>query len=73
MDEERVVQSPVSRKGSKIGSEQPMSPGAHSSPSRNEGPQFDSVPPQPARGGTSRHSEEPPMPTSTTKVIGPED
>ena len=67
------VQSPVSRKRSKVGSGQPMSPGARSSPSRNEGPQFDSVPPQPARGGTSRHSEKPPLPAATTTVIGPED
>ena len=65
------VQSPVSRPGSKVGSNQPMSPGAKSSPSRSEGPKFDSIPPQPSY--TSRHREEPPIPAATTTVIGPED
>jgi hypothetical protein len=61
------VESPVTQKGSKVGSGQPMSPGAKSSPSRGSGPQADSVPSQPAR--TSRHSEEP----GTTTIVGPED
>ena len=69
---EQEVCSPVSRKGSKVGSGQPLSPGARSNPSRSEGPKFDSIPPQPTHGGTSRHSE-PPIPSSTTTVIGPED
>jgi hypothetical protein len=50
------VQSPVSRPGSKVGSNQPMSPGARSNPSLGAGPQTDSVPPQPSTS-TSRHSE----------------
>jgi hypothetical protein len=66
------VESPVSRKGSKVGSGQPLSPGARSNPSRGTGPQTDSVPPQSTHGGTSRHSE-PPLSGSTTTVIGPED
>ena len=50
---EKEVCSPVSRPGSKVGSGQPMSPGARSNPSRGSGPQADSVPPQ--RSRTSRH------------------
>jgi hypothetical protein len=66
------VESPVTRKGSKVGSNQPMSPGAKSNPSCGSGPQTDSVPPQPSNT-TSRHSEEPPLPAATTTVIGPGD
>ena len=69
---EKEVESPVTRKGSKVGSGQPLSPGARSSPSRATGPQVDSVPPQSSPGGVSRHNE-PPLPTSTPTVIGPED
>jgi hypothetical protein len=64
------VQSPVSRPGSKVGSNQPLSPGARSNPSRDSGPQTDSVPAQSSH--TSRHSE-PPLPAATTTVVGPED
>jgi hypothetical protein len=61
---EREVQSPVSRKGSKVGSGQPLGPGARSDPSRPNSQQ-DSVPSQPAHT-TSRHStEEPPLPSSS--------
>jgi hypothetical protein len=67
------VESPVSRKGSKVGSGQPLSPGARTYPSRGAGPQTDSIPPQPTHGGASRHSEEPPLPSSTTTVVGPEE
>ena len=65
---EKEVCSPVSRPGSKVGSGQPLSPGARSNPSRGSGPQADSVPSQPPR--TSRHSEEP---AASMEVIGPED
>ena len=68
---EQEVQSPVSRKGSKVGSGQPLSLGARSDPGRATGPQPDSVPPRP-HGGTSRHSEEPPLPSSTPTVVGTE-
>jgi len=64
--------SPVTRKGSKVGSGQPLSPGARSSPSRAEGPRFDSVPPQPSHGRTSIHQEQP-IPGSTPVTIGPEE
>ena len=33
---EKEVQSPVSRRGSKVGSGQPLSPGARSNPSRTD-------------------------------------
>ena len=54
---EREVVSPVTQKGSKVGSNQALSPGARSSLSRGSVSQ-DSVPPQPSNG-TPRHSEEP--------------
>jgi hypothetical protein len=63
------VESPVTRKGSKVGSNQPLSPGARSNPSRGSGPQTDSVPPQ--QSHVSRHAE-PPLPSSSPTVIGPE-
>jgi hypothetical protein len=49
------VESPVTRKGSKVGSGQPLGPGSRSGPSRGSDPQADSVPPQ-ASHTTSRHS-----------------
>ena len=67
---EQEVCSPITRKGSKAGSNRPMSPGARSNPSRAEGPRFDSVPAQPPHA--SRHSE-PPIPSSATTVVGPEE
>jgi hypothetical protein len=69
---EREVVSPVTQKGSKVGSGQPLSPGSRSSPSRAGGPQTDSVPPQPSHGGASRHSEDP-LPSAATTVVGPEE
>ena len=65
------VASPVTRKGSKVASGQPLSPGARSNPDRAGGPKFDSVPPQPQHR-TATH-EEPPIPGGTTVVTGPED
>ena len=62
------VVSPVTRKGSKVGSGQPLSPGARSSPSRGS-VQSDSIPPQPS-SSTSRHPEEP---SGSMEVIGPEE
>jgi hypothetical protein len=59
------VQSPVSRKGSKVGSGQPMSPGARSNPSRGR---TDSIPARPSYGA-SRHSAEP----AELKITGPEE
>ena len=64
------VCSPVTRKGSKVGSGQPLSPGARSMPGGG-----DSVPPQSThRGGTvSRGAEPEPPLRETTRVTGPED
>ena len=73
---EREVESPVTRKGSKEGSGQPLSPGARSNPSRGAGAQTDSIPPQPTHGGgggVRSHAEEPPLPSAATTVVGPED
>ena len=68
---EQEIQSPITWKGSKAGSDQPKSPGAFSTSSRGPG-RTDSVPPQASHGGASRHSE-PPLPGSTTTVVGPDD
>jgi hypothetical protein len=52
----KIVESPVTRKGSKVSGNIPgFSPGAFSNPSRGNG---DSVPPKPAHGTTARHAEE---------------
>jgi len=61
------VCSPVTRKGSKVGSGQPMSPGARSAP----GERHDSVLPQPIHRA-STHQEQP-VPSSSPVTIGPED
>ena len=69
------VESPVTRKGSKVSSNQPMSPGARSNPSHGDAPQTDRIPPQPSNaggGGVRSHAEEPPLPAATTTVVGPE-
>jgi hypothetical protein len=61
------VCSPVTHKGSKVGSNQPTSPGARSMPHGDRG---DSVPAQPAHGGGGRvapHAEEKP---GEVKIIG---
>jgi hypothetical protein len=49
--------SPVSRKGSKVGSGQPMSPGAKSNPSRADARRPDSVPAQPSNARVSLGEE----------------
>jgi hypothetical protein len=51
----RELVSPVTRRGSKVGSNQPLSPGARSDPGREGGPKFDSVPAQPSHACTSLH------------------
>jgi hypothetical protein len=68
------VVSPVTRKGSKVGSNQPLSPGARSNPGRVEGPKFDAgVPQSQLRTTRAAHQEEPPIPpSSTTVTVGPE-
>jgi hypothetical protein len=63
---EKEVCSPVTRKGSKVGSGQPLSPGARSNPSHGR---TDSIPPQPSYARVSRNAEEP----AELKIVGPED
>jgi hypothetical protein len=57
------VCSPVSRKGSKVGSNPPLSPGARTDPGRD-----DSVP-TPTPYKASKHSEQP----ATINITGPDD
>jgi hypothetical protein len=66
------VVSPVTRKGSKVSGNQPLSPGARSNPSRGPVSQ-DSIPPQPHHGGGGGVKSEDPLPAGTTTVVGPED
>ena len=63
------VCSPVSRPGSKVGSNQPKSPGGKSSPSRAGDARFDSFPPQPshARVSLSSNAQEP----AEVTIVGP--
>jgi hypothetical protein len=65
---EKEAYSPVSRPGSKTGSNQPKSPGAFSNPSRAEGPRFDSVPPQPSHARVSLSEERQP---AEVTIVGP--
>jgi hypothetical protein len=64
---EKEVQSPVSRRGSKVGSGQPLSPGARSNPSRGDAERDPaSEPPQDA----ARRSRSKPAGAQTT-IVGP--
>jgi hypothetical protein len=65
---EREVCSPVTRKGSKVGSGQPMSPGAFSNPSRAGGAGFDSVPAQPPHARISLSEQGQP---ASVEIVGP--
>jgi hypothetical protein len=67
---EREVCSPVSRKGSKVGSGPlGLSPGARSNPSRAS-ERLDSVPAQPTHARTSLGAE---PPGGTLEVVGPKE
>jgi len=61
--------SPVTRRGSKVGSGQSKSPGAFSNPSRGVGAQFDSVPAQPSHAhvSLSSNAQEP----AEVTIVGP--
>jgi len=61
------VISPVSRKGSKVGSSQPMSPGARAP---RKAPAAE---PQLQRRDRAAVHQEPPIPSSTPVVVGPEE
>ena len=72
---EKEVNSPVNTRntGSKLSGNIPgSSPGAKSDPGREGGPRFDNVQPQPQHR-TATHQEEPPIPSSTPVVTGPEE
>jgi hypothetical protein len=67
--------SPTSRKGSKVGSGQPLSPGARSDPGRGDetGPPTAQPQPQAQRHDRTGTHQEPPIPGSTPVTTGPED
>jgi hypothetical protein len=69
------VISPVSRKGSKVGSVsgQPLSPGARSDPSRRDQTEPPGAQPEPPRRDRVATHQEPPIPSSTPVVVGPEE
>jgi hypothetical protein len=64
----KEVVSPVTRRGSKVGSNQPLSPGARSDPGRVEGPRFDSIPPRPSHARVSLGEEGQP---AEVTIVGP--
>jgi len=65
--------SPVTRRGSKVGSSQPLSPGARSAPGRGDQTEAPSVEPQLQRRDRAAAHQEPPVPSSTPVTIGPEE
>ena len=67
------VISPVTRKGSKVASGQPMSPGARSAPGRVDQTEAPSVEPQRQRHDRAAVHQEQPIPASSPVVIGPEE
>jgi hypothetical protein len=69
------VVSPVSRKGSRVGSvaSQPLSPGARSAPGRGDQTETPAAEPQLQRRDRAATHQEPPMPSSTPVTIGPEE
>jgi len=67
------VASPVTRKGSKVASGQPLSPGARSDPSRRDQTEAPSIQPEPQRRDRVATHQAPPIPSSTPVVTGPED
>jgi hypothetical protein len=67
------VSSPISRKGSKVGSGQPMSPGARSTPGRGDQTEAPAAEPQLQRRDRAAAHQEPPIPGSTPVTVGPED
>jgi hypothetical protein len=66
------VVSPVTRKGSKVGSSQPMSPGAKSAPGRGDQTEQPAAEPQLQRRDRAAHQEQPIL-SSTPVTIGPEE
>jgi len=68
------VCSPVTRKGSKVGSGPlGLSPGARSDPGRRDQTEAPSVEPELQRRDRVATHQEPPIPRSTPVVVGPEE
>jgi hypothetical protein len=67
------VASPVTRKGSKVGSGQPMSPGARSTPGRGDQTEPPTAQPQLQRRDRAATHQEDPIPSSTPVTVGPEE
>ena len=67
------VCSPASRKGSKVASGQPLSPGARSAPGRVDQTGVPAAEPQLQRRDRAATHQEPPVPSSTPVVVGPEE
>jgi hypothetical protein len=64
----KEVCSPISRKGSKVASGQPLSPGAKSNPSRGDQTEAPNIPPQPSQARVSLGNKEEP---ASVEIIGP--
>jgi len=67
------VSSPVSRKGSKVDSGQPLSPGARSAPGRVDQTEAPAAEPELQRRDRAAAHQEQPIPSSTPVTVGPED
>ena len=67
------VIGPVTRKGSKVGSGQPMSPGARSTPGRGDQTEPPTAQPQLQRRDRAATHQEDPIPSSTPVTVGPEE
>jgi hypothetical protein len=67
------VVSPISRKGSKVGSGQPLSPGARSAPGRVDQTEAPAAEPELQRRDRAAAHQEQPIPSSTPVTIGPEE
>ena len=67
------VVSPISRKGSKVGSGQPLSPGARSAPGRVGQTEAPAAEPELQRRDRVATHQEQPIPGSTPVTIGPEE
>jgi hypothetical protein len=67
------VASPVTGKGSKVGSAQPLSPGARSAPGRGDQTEPTAQPELQRRDRRAAAHQGQPIPSSTPVTIGPED
>ena len=67
------VCSPVSRRGFKVGSSEPLSPGARSDPGRGDQTEPPGAEPQLQRRDRTATHQETPVPSSTPVTIGPEE